>query len=147
MGATRRYLLSVVAASVPLAGCSGSTGGGNETSTPTASSGTTVELVDRTFQPRTVTVSTGTEVTWTNEDSAPHTVTAAQFHDAAASWSFDERLAADERVAHTFDAAGVYEYVCTVHGESSMCGAVLVGDASLDDPLPCAGGGGSGGYY
>lgn len=103
-------------------------------------------MVDTSFQPLRTSVDPGTTVEWTNEDSFGHDVTAAQFHDAAAAWDFAVDVGPGESATHTFDSAGVYEYACTIHGRSSMCGAVLVGDASLDKSLPCEGGGGAGGY-
>lgn len=103
-------------------------------------------MINTSFQPTTATVETGATVQWTNRDSFAHDVTAAQFHDAAADWDLAVDVAPDESATHTFDSAGVYEYTCTIHGKSSMCGVVLVGDASLDAALPCEGAGGGGGY-
>ncbi|MFB6195923.1 MAG: plastocyanin/azurin family copper-binding protein [Haloplanus sp.] len=160
----RRDLLSATATGVlSLAGCtggggdgSGADGGGGSPTDTTAmdadaqsSAAVTVTLRNVAFQPRKATVAPGDRVAWVNEDDVPHTVTSVQFHDAAASWSLDERIPGGERFTHTFDGSGVYEYYCTVHGRTTMCGAVLVGDATLDASLPCAseGGGGGGGYY
>ena len=134
------------AGGVALAGCTGSTDDGEPESTPTPGSDgggeATVTMVDTTFDPPTLSVAPGTTVAWVNEDDYGHDVTAAQFHDSAADWDMSAAVAAGGTTSHTFDAAGVYEYVCTIHGESSMCGAVVVGDASLDDALPCSGGSG-----
>jgi plastocyanin len=98
---------------------------------------------DYTWNPVRLEVSTGTEVKWVNDDSTPHTVTSAQFHDKAKEWDFEEDLSASGEVTHTFDEAGVYEHYSTSMGDggkSGMCGAVIVGDATLDADLPCEGG-------
>lgn len=155
---TRRRILRIGAAScLPLAGCTGGSGGsgGGQSPTGTAGSGSggpVVEMVDTSFDPVRVSVDTGTAVEWVNEDGVEHDVTAAKFHDSAADWDFSTALAAGERATHTFESAGVYEYYCTIHGEGTMCGAVLVGGAALDASLPCqdgsgGSGGSSGGYY
>lgn len=100
-------------------------------------------MKNTTFQTLKAEVDTGTTVKWVNEDGFEHTVTSAQFHDKAKSWNFDKKVPGGGRVRHTFDARGVYEYYCTIHGKSTMCGAVLVGGAMLDKSLPCGGDGGS----
>jgi plastocyanin len=158
MPCTRRHLFGVVASGVAVAaagcvGLGGTAGGestptetptpaGTATSSPTSSSSPSavVEMVDSAYDPIRAGASSGATVRWENRDSYEHTVTATRFHDAAASWSFDESVAGGESVDFTFDEPGVYEYYCTVHGES-MCGAVLVGDAALDASLPCEGDG------
>jgi len=157
MAPTRRQIVTAVAASgLSLAGCTGSgTGGSDAQSTATTADGetggadATVRLSDTSFQPREVAVETGATVAWVNEDSFEHDVTAAQFHDVAADWDVSRSLGDGDRTTHTFEESGVYEYYCTVHGESTMCGVVLVGGATLEQPLPCesdeGGGGGSGG--
>ena len=147
MASTRRQFMAVLGAGVlALAGCTGSTDDGEPESTPTPGSdgdgGATVTMMDTTFEPLTLSVATGTTVGWVNEADFGHDVTAAQFHETAADWDISAAVAAGDSTSHTFEAAGVYEYVCTIHGESSMCGAVVVGDASLETSLPCGGGGG-----
>ena len=140
-------------------------GGGNESTagTPdgTAGADTTVTMVNTAFDPVRASVDPGTTVEWVNEDGFAHDVTSTRFHDSAAQWDIGEEVSSGGSVTHTFDGEGVYEYYCTIHGETSMCGAVLVGDASLPEgALPCesdgdgsgddgGGGGGDGddGYY
>jgi len=122
-----------------------------ETSTSEPAESKTVALEGFAFNPVRAFVDPGTTVRWVNEDSAAHDVTSAQFHDAAESWDFSKGLSGGASVSYTFESAGVYEYYCTIHGRSSMCGVIVVGDASLSDDLPCesggyGGGGGGGGY-
>lgn len=163
---TRRRLLQLTGttAAAGLAGCGGGggddSGDGTATDTPTATetatatptatptetaSGTvsadeTVELQSLAFEPTRVEVDPGTSVGWVNRESTSHDVTSAQFHDAAASWDFSADLPSEGSTAtHTFESEGIYEYECTIHGQDSMCGAVLVGDVSLEDDLPCEG--------
>lgn len=103
----------------------------------------TVEAVDTAFDPVRLSVAPGTTVEWVNKDSFGHDVTSATFHDVATDWDMSAPLSGSGGTAsHTFSDAGVYEYYCTIHGTDTMCGAVLVGDVSLDQDLPCEGDGG-----
>ena len=70
------------------------------------------------FDPATVTVTIGTTVTWTNQDSSNHTVVADD-----GSWK-SESLAKDATFSFTFDKAGTYTYICSVH--PSMKGTIIV---------------------
>jgi len=108
-------------------------------------------MKDTAFHPVRTSVEAGTTVTWTNEDSYGHTVAAATLTDGATQWSFETgTLNNGDTATHTFDQKGVYEYYCTIHGKDTMCGAILVGGASLDASLPCesgsSSGSGGGGY-
>ena len=97
----------------------------------------TVEMREETFEPVKKAVEPGTTVVWRNTGSADHDVTSVQFHDTAEKWSFStQTLRSDDSVVYAFDEEGIYEYFCSLHGEE-MCGAILVGDVSLDAALPC----------
>lgn len=112
----------------------------DESATTTDAKTATVIAADNQFDPVRLSVAPGTTVTWDNRESGTygsHSVKSAQFHETAAKWSFEKDLPKGGSVSHTFDEAGVYEYYCTVHGEGSMCGVVLVGDVSLSKSLPC----------
>lgn len=136
----RRLLAAVAAGATPLvAGCLGDDDADPASPTDTAGSATVAMQGSNVFDPVRVSVPVGGTVTWENETVgtyADHTVTSTQFHDVAADWEMDETLGSRGSTSRTFDAAGVYEYYCTIHGEG-MCGAVLVGDATLDAALPC----------
>lgn len=109
--------------------------------------GSTVSMSNTAFSPLRLAVESGTTVTWENQDSVTHTVVAAQFHSSATDWSFEsDQVQAGQSTTYTFESAGVYEYYCDVHGQSNMCGAVLVGDESLSESLPCESDGGGGMY-
>ena len=71
------------------------------------------------FQPAEVTVSTGDTVTWTNNDSVGHDVTADSF-----SSGDPGAIEGGDTFEHTFDEAGTFDYVCTVH--PGMEGTVVV---------------------
>lgn len=112
------------------------------TESATTEAGTTVVMQDRSFTPRSVSIAPGETVTWSNADTYGHDVTSTKFHDDAADWDLQtDTIGSGEEVSYTFEEAGVYEYYCTIHGEESMCGAVLVGDVTLPGDLPCSGGG------
>lgn len=165
MTVNRRDLLAAVAAGTgALAGClTGGDGSGETTTeaattvatttteeptttttaepTTTTSSGASVVMSDSSFAPRTVSIEPGTLVTWTNTDAYTHDVTSAQFNDGAEQWDFQSGdLGEGGQVSYRFEESGVYEYYCTVHGQSTMCGAVLVGGAEMAGDLPCSGG-------
>ena len=88
------------------------------------------------FAPSTVTIQVGDSVTWTNEDSTPHTATAED-------GSFDTgQLANGDSNTVTFDTAGTFAYVCSIHPQ--MTGSVVVeAAASTPEPTdpPSSGGG------
>jgi plastocyanin len=77
-----------------------------------------VAIVDFQFKPETVEVAVGSTVTWTNEDGFPHTATAEDK-------SFDTgNLTKGQSGTATFDEAGTFKYICTIH--NSMVGTVVV---------------------
>jgi len=149
----RRRFLTTIPVTLLVSGCTGGESGGGSTPTVThPSADAAVAIANTAFQQVRVSVDGGATVAWVNEDDVVHSVSSARFHDAASEWRFDERVPPDSSVTHGFDEGGVYEYRCTIHGAETMCGAVLVGGSSLDEPLPCVGGegeggGGGGGYY
>lgn len=69
----------------------------------------TVEMRDYDLFPRDLTVSVGSEVMWVNRDSVPHDAT-----DEDGGWS-TSILNQGESATLTFDAPGVYQYLCTIH--------------------------------
>jgi plastocyanin len=119
----------------------GETTTGGTAEETTTSGGASVVMSQRSFSPRVLSIDPGTTVTWTNTDTYGHDVTSARFHDEAESWDFQtDTVPNGDAVSYAFEDAGVYEYYCTVHGRTNMCGAVLVGGASLPSDLPCSGG-------
>ena len=62
------------------------------------------------FDPAEVTVAVGDTVTWTNNDSVGHDVTGDDFESGEAGG-----LGNGDTFEHTFEEAGTFEYVCTVH--------------------------------
>jgi len=89
------------------------------------------------FSPAVVTIQPGDTVTWVWK-SGPHNTrsTAA----SAESWRSGDPAGAGTEFSHTFATAGVFPYVCEVHGPG-MAGTIRVSDpdsplGSLKDPIP-----------
>ena len=92
-----------------------------------------VTIANFAFDPATVTIQVGDSVTWTNQDSAAHTATAGD-------GSFDTgNLGNGESGTVTFDTAGTFAYVCSIHPQ--MAGSVVV-EAAAATAAPTADGGG-----
>jgi plastocyanin len=69
------------------------------------------------FAPAAITVPVGTTVTWTNNDNFTHNV---RFGDEE-----PLMMAPGESVTRAFDAAGTFNYVCSLHA-TDMKGSVVV---------------------
>lgn len=78
-----------------------------------------VAIVDFEFDPNALQASVGQSLTWTNQDSATHTVTS----DGGGPLASGD-LEQGESYEASFDAAGTYEYICTIH--PTMRGTVEV---------------------
>ena len=63
------------------------------------------------FGPANLTVKRGTTVTWTNQDDDVHTVKSDSGPDAFNSSALDS----GDRFSFTFDKAGTYQYICSIH--------------------------------
>ncbi len=78
----------------------------------------TVSIANFAFMPAELTVATGDTVTWSNDDGAPHGLA---YKDGAQGTNL---LLPGAKFARTFDRAGSYDYICTVH--PYMSGKVIV---------------------
>jgi plastocyanin len=74
------------------------------------SANSAVIIENFTFSPDTLTVPVGTEVTWENRDDIPHTVTSNDKTTFASSL-----LDTGDTFTFTFNAAGTFDYFCSVH--------------------------------
>jgi plastocyanin len=81
--------------------------------------GSEVSMEGIAFEPAEVTVAVGDTVTWTNNDSVAHDVTADSFSSGEPGG-----MAGGDTFEHTFEEAGSFDYVCTVH--PGMDGTVVV---------------------
>jgi plastocyanin len=91
---------------------------------------TTVGIVDFAFEPASLTVSAGSTVTWINNGAVPHTATSD-------SGAFDSGvLQPGASFSHTFDTAGTFSYLCTIH--PNMTGSITVTEAAAAAPAPAA---------
>jgi plastocyanin len=109
-------LLACMALGLVVAGCGGDDdddGGGG------GGGGASVTMEGIAFEPAEITVSAGDTVTWTNEDSVGHDVTGDDFKSGDPGG-----LGNGDTFEHTFEEAGTFDYVCTVH--PGMEGTVVV---------------------
>ncbi len=93
-----------------------------------ASASASVTIGDFFFSPASVTVAVGDSVTWRNTGDAPHNATG----DGISTGTLNKGQSA----SHTFNSAGTFSYICTIHPQ--MKGTVRVLSSS-------GGSGGSGG--
>lgn len=89
---------------------------------PREAAGQPITIQNNCFAPTVLYIETGASVTWTNQDEVPHNVTFLKGNVAGG----DASVMRNENVSHTFDAAGVYAYYCSIH--PSMLGVVAVGE-------------------
>jgi hypothetical protein len=76
------------------------------------------------FGPGSVEVEAGDSVTWSNDDEAPHTATGDDFDTGT--------IASGASASVTFDTAGTFDYVCSIHPQ--MTGTVVVAAAGGEPP-------------
>lgn len=93
-----------------------------------ASGSKSVSIVDFAFQPGSITVNSGDTVVWTNDGEVP------EGHDVTGDGPDSGLMKSGDTYSHTFNSAGTFSYICTIH--PSMKGSVRV--------LARSGGGGSG---
>ena len=108
---SRRALLGVFLLVTFAAGCAG-----EKNSAPVATTDVRMAKSYR-FDPQTIEISVGDTVTWTNDDNFTHTV--------QVEGQEDHEVPPGESVEITFDNAGTYDYVCTLH-RRDMQGTVIV---------------------
>lgn len=98
---------------------------------PTEGTGLTVSIKSCLFGPAILHAPVGGTITWTNDDHVPHAV-------AGAGWSANTEpygtFNAGTSVTHTFNAAGIYTYMCHLH--PGMAGVVIVGDVVFPPAPP-----------
>jgi plastocyanin len=94
-------------------------GGGDDGGGGGGGAGTEVSEEGIAFEPAEVSVGVGDTVTWTNNDSVDHDVTADTFSSGEPGG-----MAPGDTFEHTFEEAGTFDYVCTVH--PGMEGSVVV---------------------
>jgi plastocyanin len=83
-----------------------------------AAGGDAVTIKGFAFGPGDLSVKAGTAVTWTNDDSTKHKIKSDD-------GSFDsDDLNQGDTFEHTFDAAGTFPYICSIH--PSMKGTITV---------------------
>ena len=102
----------------PADSANGSAESDSSGSSEAATGGDAVAIEEFAYKPDNLKIKAGTTVTFTNKDEFAHTATAKDD-------SFDTgNLEKDAAFEHTFEAAGTFEYLCTIH--NSMTGTITV---------------------
>jgi plastocyanin len=84
-----------------------------------------ITALDNSFRPENIEVAAGTEVVWTNKGRNEHNVLQVEGDE----WGVEvDDFQPGAVYAHTFDAAGVYRYYCSIHGttDAGMIGTIVV---------------------
>lgn len=68
------------------------------------------------FNPAELSIKKGSTVTWTNQDTMPHKISGSSFQSDA--------LNKGQSFSFTFDTAGTFDYVCSIH--PYMKGKIIV---------------------
>ena len=101
-----------------------------------AAASQSVQIKGFKYSPVTVTVNVGDTIRWTNQDTAPHTATADD-------GSFDTgNLDKGDSGTESFDKAGTFDYICTIH--PSMKAKVVVRASAAGDETGSSGSSDSG---
>ena len=106
-----RLAVLLTALAVLAAGC-----GGDEDAEPVATTEVQMAKSYR-FEPKAISVEAGDTVTWTNDDNFTHTV--------HVDGREDHKVDKGDSFSLTFEKAGTYHYVCTLHSQD-MEGEVIV---------------------
>jgi LPXTG-motif cell wall-anchored protein len=83
-----------------------------------------VSIKDFSFAPKSISINVGDTVSWTNTGKQPHTATGSGFDTGT--------LKQGESASHTFNTAGTFNYICTIH--PFMKGTVVVAAAAGSSP-------------
>lgn len=75
-----------------------------------------VNIQNFSFSPATLTIKNGDTVAWTNNDSAPHQIKSSSFN--------SELMNKGQNFSFTFNDAGTFDYICSLH--PSMTGKIIV---------------------
>ena len=107
----------VIVGVLALAGVFGACGGGLDDVAPMVGV-TGVAVHDNSFDPRVIQVPAGTEVTWTWDETRNN-------HNVVGN-GFGSDVKREGEFRHTFELAGSYDFLCTLHG--GMRGRVIVAE-------------------
>lgn len=111
-------VIATLTLSVALAACGGGAGkqSGAAAAPAPKAGGTTIDMVDLAFEPRSLTIERGQTVTFHNSGKVTHNAKGKDF--------FSRVVEPGGSYSHTFERAGSFAYVCTFH--PGMDGTVTV---------------------
>lgn len=78
------------------------------------------------FMPDTVTVDAGTTIRWFNDSNVPHNVVGAYRTESGSKVIDSNFIERGRSWQYGFEESGVFEYLCTIHIEEGMKGAIVV---------------------
>jgi len=93
----------------------------NQNQPPKSEANTNSEVLNVTiqnfsFNPAEMSIKKGSTVTWTNQDAMPHRISGSGFQ--------SNTLNKGQSFSFTFDTAGTFDYICSIH--PSMKGRIIV---------------------
>jgi plastocyanin len=120
----KRFLLTASVLALVAVLLASPASGGRGKPQGTASKRTSVSVKDDFFSPKSKTVTSGTTVTWRWRGSDPHNVRFRKVPSGASKRGSHTQESG--RFSRTFTTRGRYRYVCTIHEDLGMTGAVRV---------------------
>lgn len=94
--------------------------------------GAVIEISDEVFVPVRTEIDEGEEVEWVNNDDTTHSVLSINNEQIESG-----DIEPGESYTQTFEEEGVVKFIDPVVGGDEMCGAIIVGDAELNEELRC----------
>jgi len=86
-----------------------------------------ISMADWLFTPAELTVQSGDTVTWLNDDDTNHDVAFYEVTPAnAPTEKKPQKIRKRKEFSLSFDQAGVFKYVCTIHKDYDMKGVIIV---------------------
>lgn len=95
----------------------------NAPQTPNSQGANQISIKNFAFSPNVLNINAGDTVTWVNNDSVPHRIEGSRIQMSNSEFQSGD-LSNGQSYSFTFNAAGTYDYICSIH--PSMKGKIIV---------------------